>query len=179
MAHMAGNHRQSHRSMQIDRQASIRLLKLMIAASIVLPAVLFTITAWIDYRNFERLTNIRIDRTLNIMHEHALRILRTTERTYGEVREIVRGMSDGDIRLNEPFLHDRLKQIVTATPEMEGILIVDRNGHPLVSSNRLPVPKDIDLSYKDYFSAVKSGADSGTYLSSVNAPRVCVRDNFI
>jgi two-component system NtrC family sensor kinase len=165
--------------MQVERQASIRLLKFMIVASIVLPAVLFTITAWVDYRNFERLTNVRIDRTLNIMHEHALRILRTTERTYGEVREIVRGMSDGDIRFNEAFLHERLKQIVTATPEMEGILIVDRNGHPLVSSNRLPVPKNIDLSYKDYFSAVKSGSGGGTYLSSVNAPRVGGRDYFI
>ena len=172
-------HGQSHRALQAKRQAAVKLLKVMIAASIVVPAVLFTITAWVDYRNFERLTHERIDRTIDIMQEHSLKILQTSERTYGEVHEIVRGMSDDDIRQNEAALHERLKQIVATMPRMEGILIIDRNGHPLVFSNRQPVPKDIDFADTDYFAALKNGEVGRTYISAVNAPRLGGRGSFI
>ena len=83
------------------RHAAIRLLKLMMVASLVLPAVLFAFTAWVGYRNFERVTDERIDRSLDILHEHALKVLQTVERVFGEIDEIMRGMSDDDIRLNE------------------------------------------------------------------------------
>ncbi len=116
------------------RHAAIRLLKLMMVASIVLPAVLFAFAAWVSYRNFERVSDERIDRSLDILHEHALKVLQTIERTFAEIDEIVRGMSDDDIRLNEAALHARLKRIVDALPQVQGIAIMDRNGHPLVSA---------------------------------------------
>ncbi len=147
-------------------------------ASIVLPVMLFIVTAWVDYRNFERLTNERIARSLDVLHEHSLRVLETNERAYAEVNEVVRGMSDNDIRLHEAALSKRLKQIVADTPQMEGVAIIDRNGRLLVSSNRLPVPQDIDFSEVDYFTAVKN-SEGRTYVSSVNAPRPGVQGYFI
>jgi two-component system NtrC family sensor kinase len=78
-------HGQSHRTVQSERHAAVRLLKALMVASVILPMALFTITAWIDYRNFERITNERIDRSLDILHEHSLRVLETIERAYAEV----------------------------------------------------------------------------------------------
>ena len=92
------------------RHAAIRLLKLMMVASVVLPAVLFAFAAWVSYRNFERVTDERIDRSLDILHEHALKVLQTVERTFAEIDEVMRGMSDDDIRANEAVLHERLKR---------------------------------------------------------------------
>ncbi len=153
------------------RHAAIRLLKLMMVASIVLPAVLFAFAAWVSYRNFERVTDERIDRSLDILHEHALKVVQTIERSFAEIREIVRGMSDDDIRLNEEPMHDRLKRIVDALPQLQGIAIIDRNGHPLVSANLLPVPKELNLSDRDYFKA-QAGGNPGTYVSGVHKPRM-------
>ena len=107
------------------RHAAIRLLKLMMVASVVLPAVLFAFAAWVSYRNFERVTDERIDRSLDILHEHALKVLQTVERTFAEIDEVVRGMSDDDIRHNEGPLHARLKRIVDALPQVQGIAIID------------------------------------------------------
>ena len=59
------------------------------------------------------------------------------------------GMSDDDIRLNEAQLHARLRRIVEALPQLQGIAIMDRNGHPLVSANIVAVPTDIDFSDRD------------------------------
>src|SRR5271165_4965199 len=111
------------------RHAAIRLLKLMMVASLVLPAVLFAFAASVSYRNFERVTDERIDRSLDILHEHALKVLQTIERTFAEIDEITRGMSDDDIRLNEGPLYERLKRIVEVMPQLQGIAIIDRNGH--------------------------------------------------
>ncbi|MEH6951749.1 ATP-binding protein [Nitrobacter sp. NHB1] len=171
-------HGQSHRAVQSERYAAVRLLKALMVASVVLPMALFAITAWVDYRNFERITNERIDRSLDILHEHSLKVLETVERACAEVNEVVRGMSDNDIRLNEAALHKRLKRIVTDAPQMQGIEIIDRNGRPLVSSNDLPAPGDIDFSKADYFTALKS-REGGTYVSTINAPRPGVPGYFI
>ncbi len=159
------------------RHAAIRLLKLMMVASIVLPAVLFAFAAWVSYRNFERVSDERIDRSLDILHEHALKVLQTIERAFAEIDEIVRGMSDDDIRLNEAALHARLKRIDDALPQVQGIAIMDRNGHPLVSGNVVPVPKDLDFSDRDYFKA-QASANAGTYVSSVHEPRMGGLDTY-
>ena len=152
------------------RHAAIRLLKLMMVASLVLPAVLFGFAAWVSYRSVERVTDERIDRSLNILHEHALKVLQTVERSFAEIDEVVRGMSDDDIRRNEPVLHDRLKRIVTALPQLQGIAIIDRDGQPLATSSSMPVRRGLDFSDRDYFQAHRAG-DIGTYVSQVHQPR--------
>ena len=153
------------------RHAAIRLLKLMMVASLVLPAVLFAFAAWVSYRNFERVTDERIDRSLDILHEHALKVLQTVERTFAEIDEVLRGMSDDDIRRNEKALHDRLKLIDDALPQVQGIAIIGRDGHPLVSATLYPVNKDINFADRDYFKAQEAG-NAGTYISAVHRPRM-------
>ncbi len=153
------------------RHAAIRLLKLMMVASLVLPAVLFAFAAYVSYRNFERVSDERIERSLDILHEHALKVLQTVERTFAEINEVTRGMSDDDIRMNEGPLHARLRRIVDALPQLQGIALVDRDGRPLVSSNLQPVSRTVDLSDRDYFVAQKNG-DAGTYVSAVHVPRM-------
>ncbi len=159
------------------RQAAIRLLKLMMVASLVLPAVLFVFAASVSYRNFERAADERIDRSLDILHEHALKVLQTVERTFAEIDEVLRGMSDDDIRLNEEPLHTRLKRIVDALPELQGIAIIDRDGLPLVSANLFPVPKNLIFSDRNSFNAHLTGK-LGTYVSSMHKPRMTGIDTF-
>src|SRR5882757_6649112 len=133
------------------RHAAIRLLKLMMVASLVLPAVLFAFAAWVSYRNFEQVSDERIDRSLDILHEHALKVLQTVELSFAQIDEVTRGMSDDDIRLNEGSLHARLKRITDALPQLQGVAIMDKAGRPLVSSNAMPVPRDVNFADRDYF----------------------------
>ncbi len=159
------------------RHAAIRLLKLMMVASLVLPAVLFAFAAWVSYRNFERVTDERIDRSLDILHEQALKVLQTVERTFAEIDEVMRGMSDADIHANAARLHDRLALIVKALPQLQGIVVFDRNGFPLVSARLLPVPKDVNFSDRDYFKA-QTQRDAGTYVSAAHKPRMAGIDAY-
>jgi two-component system NtrC family sensor kinase len=153
------------------RHAAIRLLKLMMVASLVLPAVLFAFAAVVSYRNFERVSDERIGRSLDILHEHALKVLQTVERTFAEIDEIDRNMSDDDMRANEGTLHDRLKRIVDALPQLQGIALIDSTGHPLVTSSVYPAPRNLDFSDRDYFQVPAGGFD-GTFVSDMHKPRM-------
>src|SRR5215510_7599636 len=128
--------------MRSARQSAVRLLQLMMVASVVLPLVLFAFAAWLNYRHEYAVADDRIERSLDILHEHALKVFETVERAMAEVEEVVRGLSDDEIRAQEQRLHLRFRQIVSAMPQLQGIVIVDRNGRRLVSSILYPVPND-------------------------------------
>src|SRR5437016_12871009 len=120
--------------MRSARQSAIRLLQLMMVASVVLPLVLFAFAAWLNYRHEYAVADDRIERSLDILHEHTLKVFQTVERAMAEVEEIVRDLPDDDVRSDQARLHLRLENIVEALPQLRAIFLVDRAGNPLVSS---------------------------------------------
>src|SRR5437660_432247 len=109
--------------MRSARESAIRLLRLMMVASLVLPAVLFAFASWLSYRHENEVADDRIEQSLDILHEHALKVFQTGERAIAEVEEVIRGMSDDEIAGDQQRLHLRLKQIVDAVPQFQAILI--------------------------------------------------------
>jgi two-component system NtrC family sensor kinase len=157
--------------MRSARQSAIRLLQLMMVASVVLPLVLFAFAAWLNYRHEYAVADDRIERSLDILHEHTLKVFQTVERAMAEVNEIVRGMSDDDIRREQSHLHERMKRIVDALPEVRAIFLIDRDGRPLVSSRLARIPADFDSRERSFFTAQMAG-DADTYVSEVLTPRL-------
>jgi two-component system, NtrC family, sensor kinase len=157
--------------MRSARQSAIRLLQLMMIASVVLPVLLFGFASWLNWRHEHDLADDRIERSLDILHEHTLKVFQTVERAISEADEVVRGMSDDAIRREQPRLHDRLKRIVDALPQVRAIFLIDRDGRPLVSSQLAQVPTDFDARDRSFFSAPAAG-EVGTYVSDVLTPRL-------
>jgi two-component system NtrC family sensor kinase len=157
--------------MRSARQSAIRLLQLMMIASVVLPVVLFAFASWLNWRREHDLADDRIERSLDILHEHTLKVFQTVERAISEADEVVRGMSDAAIRSEQPRLHDRLKRIVDALPQVRAIFLIDHDGRPLVSSQLAQVPTDFDVRDRGFFSAHVAG-QAGTYVSEALAPRL-------
>src|SRR6516164_463375 len=143
--------------MRSARQSAIRLLQLMMVASVVLPLVLFAFAAWLNYRHEYAVADDRIERSLDILHEHTLKVFQTVERAMAEVNEIVRGMLDDDMRSDQSHLHERVKRIVDALP--------------VVSSRLAQIPADFDSRERSFFAAQTAG-DAGTYVSEILTPRL-------
>ena len=137
--------------MRSARQSAIRLLQLMMVASVVLPAVLFVFASWLSYRHEQAVADERLERALDIVHEQALKVFQTGERAIAEVEEVIRErpddvveaarslgadgfireMPDDAIAGDQQRLHDRLKKIVDAMPQFQAIAVADRNGKVL------------------------------------------------
>src|SRR6266487_3480475 len=157
--------------MRSARQSAIRLLQLMMVASVVVPLLLFAFAAWLNYRHEYAVADDRLERSLDILHEHTLKVFQTVERAIAEVNEIVRGMTDDDIRREQSRLHERVKRIVDALPQVRAIFIIDRDGRPLVSSQLARIPADFDARERSFFN-VHAAGDVGTYVSDVVTPRL-------
>src|SRR6266540_3840911 len=157
--------------MRSARRSAIRLLQLMMVASVVLPLVLFGFAAWLSYRHEQAVADDRIDRSLDILHEHTLKVFQTVERAIAEVNEILRGMTDDAIRADQPRLHERMKRIVDALQPLRAIFLIDREGRPLASSQLVRVPADLRSRERSFFN-VHGAGDVGTYVSEVVEPRL-------
>ena len=97
--------------MNTARESAVRLLKLMMVASLVLPAAVFAYASWVDYDDIQAAADERIERSIDVMQEQALRVFETVDRTFAEVDEVMRGMSDEQIRAAQTSLHARLDRI--------------------------------------------------------------------
>jgi two-component system, NtrC family, sensor kinase len=157
--------------MSTARESAVRLLQLMMIASLVLPAALFAYASWVSYTDIHAVADERVHRSLDVMQEQALKVFQTVDRTFAEVNEIVRGMSNEDIRVDEPRLHERLARIVATMPQLHAILLVGRNGRPMAASSLSAVPENVLLNDRDYFQA-QLERDAGTYVSDMRSPRL-------
>jgi len=151
------------------QRQSIRLLQTVLAAAVAVPALLFCFAAWQAYKNDEGVAEDQIERSRDVLNEHALKVFEAVERSIAEVNEIIQDMPDQEISANQEKLHDRLQRMVSSSPEVKSFWIFDRNGRALVNSIGYPMPM-VDFSDRDYFKAHVE-RDVGTFIGAVLRPR--------
>ncbi|MBR1196295.1 response regulator [Bradyrhizobium sp. AUGA SZCCT0240] len=155
--------------MQTAQRNSLRLLQWMMAASLALPLALFIFASAISWISINETADREIERSLDVVHEHALKVFETIDRSISEIAEVIRGIPDAGITSREEALHQRLKQLVGSLPQVKSTWIFDARGRALVNSLVMP-PPEIDFSDRDYFNAHVAG-DIGTYIGEALTPR--------
>jgi two-component system NtrC family sensor kinase len=154
---------------QTAQRNSLRLLQWMMATSLALPLALFVFASSVSWISINETADREIERTLDVVHEHALKVFETIDRSLSEINEIIRGIPDEGIRSREEMLHLRLKQLTASLPQVKSTWIFDARGHALVNSLVSP-PPDMDFSDRDYFKA-HGERDIGTYIGEALEPR--------
>src|SRR5579884_672062 len=157
--------------MHTERESAIRLLQLMMIASLVLPAALYAYACWVGYRTTHAEADDKIERSLEVQQEQALKVFETVDRTFAEVDEVVRGLSDEQIRAAQDTLHPRLARIAEVMPQLQAIVLIGSDGRPLASSALDRVKTDVNFADRDYFQA-QAKSDVGTYVSDVRTPNL-------
>jgi two-component system NtrC family sensor kinase len=141
----------------------------MMAASLALPIALFAVAAAISYTSTNDTANREIERTVAVAHEHALKVFETIDRSLAELNEVVRGLSDDDIRAREPELHRRLKRLTDSLPQLKSAWIFDADGQALVNSIVSPPPA-VGFADRDYFYA-HVDQSIGSFIGTALSPR--------
>lgn len=163
--------------MDLSKQSLFWPLRLIAVLSLVLPAAVLALSIWQNWRSVHVQARERIQSSLDVLHEQTQKSLQTVERSISETNEVLRGMSDEAIRAAESELYLRLKRTQQALPQIESIWAFDKNGHPLVSSTILPVPRNLNNSDRSYFRAQLNSFD--TYVSEVLRARVGTQRFFV
>jgi two-component system NtrC family sensor kinase len=153
------------------RRSTVQLLQLMLVCSVALPAVLFAYASWLGYRNTSLAADERVDRLLDVLHEHALKVFQSVELAITAVDEVTRGLTDAQIHADQERLHQRIHEIIAGLSPVQSIWLFAANGRALVSSSVFPVPASISNADRDYFQAQLSPV-AGSYIGEVVAPRL-------
>lgn len=161
-----------------SRPSVIWPLRVIAAACLIGPLLLFAYSSLTSYRAINRQASERLERALDVLQEHAHKALQTIERSIAETNEVLRGLSDEEIRADQLRISERLKRIGRALPQMEAVWAFDRDGRPLVSSTVVPVPTGLNNSDRDYFRG-QAEADSGTYIGDVVQARIGSKRFFV
>ncbi|WP_408056501.1 ATP-binding protein [Tardiphaga alba] len=141
----------------------------MMAASLAFPVALFVFAAANSWISTNDIADREIERTLDVAHEHALKVFETIDRSLSEVNEIVRNRSDDDLRASSDAMSARLKQLTDALPQLKSVWVFDNKGRALVNSLNLALPH-IDFSDRDYYNA-HIAEDIGTFIGASLLPR--------
>jgi signal transduction histidine kinase len=152
-----------------SRNLTIRLIRLAMAAALLFPALLFSYAAWVSYRNATALADERLVRSLDVQQEEALKAFQVIDLTLDDAADLVAGMSDQDIRNNEPRLYLEIKKLADAIAVVQSIWIYDKDGYAIVSSSAHPPPSQ-SYADRDFYQA-HFHSDAGIYYGQVNASK--------
>jgi two-component system, NtrC family, sensor kinase len=145
-----------------QRALTIRLVRLAMAASLVVPCLLFAFASWNTYRSIAALTDERLSHSLDVEQEEAQKTFELIDLALSTAKDLVAGMSDDDIANNEDRIHESFKKLASQIPAVQSIWIFGKNGQALTSSWTHPPPK-VDYSDRDYFKAHVDGGDKVYY----------------
>jgi two-component system NtrC family sensor kinase len=129
---------------------SLRWLRVLLAVSVLAPALVFVASAWLDYRQTLDLETEHVDRTLRIAHEHALKVFETTEILIGRVDDILGDRTADAIAADESMLHARLRALAQSVPQVQSICVLDETGRVVVDARTFPastLPSAASLPY--------------------------------
>ena len=147
-----------------------RPLRLLIVASLALPLAIFAAGSWISYNQHFVEAQERLQRTVATMHEHAIKVFETFEISARYLEELFNGVSDAEVETDEQEYSTRIRNFIKTLPQLRDLWVIDGQGHPLVAGTVYPMPRNLDLTDRDYFSAHKA-ANIDTYISGVVAAR--------
>jgi len=135
---------------------SPRHLWTLLAFSFAVPLLLLAVVAWREYREGFADADRHVERTNAVIYEHTLRLFETFAYALDEVGQHVAGRTAEEIA-GAPAVHQYLKRIEEAFPQVGNLSIHDRTGAAVSGSARHPAPA-VNISDMDYFIALKDGA---------------------
>ena len=162
----------------VERNAE-RSLRVLLVASIVLPVLIFAGVSAIAYRQYFNDARHRLESTVAQIYEHALKVFETFELTARYTDELFDDVTDEQIRASEAQFHARLHTLTETLPQLREILVLDRDGHPVVSATIMPAPRDVDLSDRPYFVGLKNDPARTSFITGVFESRLSDRRLFV
>lgn len=146
--------------------SAIGLLRLLVAASIAVPLMLFVIVAWLGYRTMLRDTGQDLLRSSEVAREFVAKIFDGQAQVADRIGDVVRGRPDAEIERDERTLHDEFAAITARVPSLQSVILINRDGRALVSGGVYPIAAAPNLADRDFFKAIMAGYP-GAYVSDL------------
>jgi signal transduction histidine kinase/CheY-like chemotaxis protein len=148
------------------RLTTIRLLQVLAVAALLLPLLLFSYASWLSYRATQALATERIERSLDVMQEQALKVFESMGLAVDTINNLLGNRSAAEIQADEPQLHEELRKVQALLPGVQSIWIFGPTGRPEVITRESPPPTSY-YGDQDYFLAPRDHPQA-TYIGVIH-----------
>ncbi|MCC7276682.1 MAG: response regulator, partial [Alphaproteobacteria bacterium] len=131
----------------------------------VLPILLVSAVAVYAYNAIFDEARASLARVLDLVHEHAVKVLETHELVASQVEAMLGGRDDAEVLADEASLHTGIRLLADRLPQVLDIWILGAEGFPLATATLFPAPHDLDLSDREYFRVHRHDGHRGTFVS--------------
>ncbi|HVV62899.1 MAG TPA: ATP-binding protein [Pseudolabrys sp.] len=143
--------------------SGLRLLRVAVGASLILPAALFVWAGWSNYQKILALSEERIVRSLDVEQEHATKSFQIGALILDDIIEDLLTEPFGS---REQYFHELFKKRIRAVSEIQSIWLFDKDGYPIAISSAYPAPYKRNFADTDYFRA-HIEKDNGIYFGEI------------
>jgi PAS domain S-box-containing protein len=150
-------------SLHPGRSTPVHILRLLLAASMIVPLLIFAGAALYDRSRVLEQADERVEHTTRLLDEHAAKVFETLDLVMTLVTARIEGRSWEAIH-QDRALFDELSAIKDSLPQIDGIFLVGPEGRTWMTSRVFPAPEGADFSDRDYFVAHRD-QDAGTFIS--------------
>lgn len=144
----------------------------LLAAAIALPLAILGVGGWLSWNAVWSNAAAELRHAADAGAEYGMRVLAGYSLAADRLNDLVRGMSDAEIRAHERELHEALRALVSDLPQAEAGSVVDRQGSLLVSTDLFPVPRQPTVPDRDYFTSLERDPRRGVYVSPIHRSRL-------
>ncbi|MDB5899857.1 MAG: response regulator [Ramlibacter sp.] len=146
---------------------SLRSLRHFMLACAAVALLLFVTFAVYRHGQMQHEAEVRLQRTLAIAHEHALRVLDTNDTLLRYTLALVKSEDDASLIAHRDQLHRQLLEMSEGKPQVQSIWVQGADGQPLVSDRLAEPPATLDVSRLPYFQWHKDKKGHGVFVSDV------------
>lgn len=154
------------------RAGRLGWLRLVLAAACLLPALAMTAIAWVGWRDAWSSAERELGRGAEAGAEYALRVAEGHRLLGDLVNDLLRGLSDAEIRAREASLHEQMRDLLGRFQLARTIVVTDAAGHALVMATIHPVPRDVSFADREWFTAMAAPDAPPVHVSRVMTGRL-------
>ncbi len=116
-------------------------LSWLLAGAVMLPLLVAGAGAWLAWRSTWETARSELSHAADSAAEYMHRVLDGHRAAADRVNDLLRGLSDAEVRAQEAALHARLRAIVPELPQVSTAYVSDQAGMLLLSASMAPVPR--------------------------------------
>jgi signal transduction histidine kinase/CheY-like chemotaxis protein len=143
----------------------------VIVLAILLPSAAFVAVATYLYHQEFRDARLLLDRGARIAQEHALKLFETNAMLLERMLDLAGSMPDAEVLARGEEIHNRLRNMATDLPQVQGLFIHGADSRSLGNSRVHPPPRQIDYSDRQWYRAHRDNTGSAVFVSEAIVSR--------
>lgn len=126
----------------------------LLGLSLIIPTALFLLASWENYRVVLKEANTRVEKTVDLLQEHATKVFETHRLVLNLVDERIRFL-DWSKEADRSDLYQMLKRVQDDLDQVATVTVTDTEGRMIASGRTYPADPKVSFADRDWFQELK------------------------